>query len=410
MTAVGATREAAGSPEGSRPVSPTARDVVRRIRFPLALAAFILLAGAAVALLQPHEGPRYLDPTDAGPFGARALAQILAHRGQHVTRVSTAQQAARSATASTTVVITGSAFLDRRALAALGRIRGDRMLVEPDQPTLSALAPGIRTAGVFPVTAVDPACGLAAARLAGDADMGGVVLRTPGRGVRTAAHRAWNSQAAAQECYPSRNGASLIRYATGGRTITVLGTGAPLSNGNLADRGNAALALNLLAGNPAIIWLTPGSAVLAAGPGGRRTITDLIPAAADLIVIQLLIAAAVAAVWRSRRLGPLVFEPLPVVVRAAETVEGHGRLYRARRARGRAAQALRAGVVSRLVARLGLPARASPATITAAVSARSGRDIHAVEAMLFGPAPGNDQALVQLASGLDDLEREVRTT
>ena len=48
------------------------------------------------------------------------------------------------------------------------------------------------------------------------------------------------------------------------------------------------------------------------------------------------------ALWQARRLGPVVAERLPVVVRAAETVEGRGRLYRARRARDRAAAALRA--------------------------------------------------------------------
>lgn len=397
-----------GSRQGSLPVSPTARDVARRLRFPLGLAAFILLAGVTGALLQPHAGPRYLDTRDAGPFGARALAQILVHRGQRVVQVSTPQQAARSATASTTIVITGPAFLDRRALASLSRIPGDRMLVEPDGAALRALAPGIRAAGIVPVAAVGPACGLAAARLAGDAEMGGVILRSPARGPTGATSGTWNARAAG-ECYPAVTGASLIRYEAGGRTITVLGTGTPLSNGNLADRGNAALALNLLAGNPAIIWLTPGSAALATGAGGRRAVTDLIPVAADLIAIQLLIAVVLAALWRGRRLGPLVAEPLPVVVRAAETVEGHGRLYRARRSRDRAAQALRAGVAGRLVARLGLPADASPATITAAVAARSGRDAQGVDAMLFGPAPGTDQALVQLASGLDDLEREVRT-
>src|SRR5690606_41722785 len=55
-----------------------------------------------------------------------------------------------------------------------------------------------------------------------------------------------------------------------------------------------------------------------------------------LIVVVVLLAW-----WQGRRLGPLVTEPLPVVVRASETVEGRGRLYRSRRARDRAAEALR---------------------------------------------------------------------
>lgn len=381
---------------GARPVSPTGRDIMRRLRFPLALAAFILVVGVTVVLFQPHAGPRYLDTSDAAPFGARALAQILAHRGQRVVRVTTPQQAARSADANTAIVVTGPAYLDRSELTTLSRLPGDRMLVEPDGPTLRALAPGVQSAGIVPAEVKEPACSLPAARLAGDAEMGGVVLRTATPGARA--------------CYPSPAGNALIRYVTGGRTITVLGTGTPLTNEHLSDRGDAALALNLLAGDPAVIWLTPGPAAVATGSGGRQSIIDLIPVGADLVVIQLLVVAAAAALWRSRRLGPLVTETLPVVVRAAETVEGHGRLYRSRRSRDRAADALRAGVADRLSARLGLHKGADPATITAAVAARSRRNAHDVHDVLFGPVPGTDQALVQLASSLDDLEREVRTT
>ena len=244
----------------------------------------------------------------------------------------------------------------------------------------------------------DPVCGLAAAQLAGDADMGGVELRASA------------AVPGAQQCYPVQDAPSLIRYVTGGRTITVLGTGTPLTNGSLADRGNAALALNLLAARPAVVWLTPGTAVLGTAGGGQTSLNRLIPWAAYLVAIQLAFAVVATAIWRARRLGPLVTEPLPVVVRAAETVEGHGRLYRSRHSRGRAAEALRGAVIDRLVPRLGLAAGADPATIAAAVAARSGRDVAAVHAQLYGPAPDTDTALVQLAGNLDTLESEVRKT
>ena len=65
------------------------------------------------------------------------------------------------------------------------------------------------------------------------------------------------------------------------------------------------------------------------------------------------------ALWRGRRIGPLVAEELPVVVRASETVEGRGRLYRSRRARDRAAQALRTATLQRMLPRLGLGADTS---------------------------------------------------
>src|SRR5690606_20082343 len=121
-----------------------------------------------------------------------------------------------------------------------------------------------------------------------------------------------------------------------------------------------------------------------------------------LIVVVVLLAW-----WQGRRLGPLVTEPLPVVVRASETVEGRGRLYRSRRARDRAAEALRTGAVQRLVSRLGLQTSATPSEVTLAVAARSGRDPAAVNHVLYGPVPATDADLVTLAHELDDIERQV---
>jgi len=385
---------------------PTAAGVVRRLAFPLALAALVLLTATAVALLQPHSGAGYLDPHDPGPSGSRALAQLLAHRGENVLRAASVSQAATMATRNTTLVVTSPAFLNRPALAALARLPGDRFLVEPDATALRLLAPGISPGGPAPVTARAPSCGLAAARLAGDADMGGLTLRPTAPGIEL--------------CYPGPSPApsALARYERAGRTVTVLGTGTPLTNAHLAARGNAALALNLLASRPLIVWLTP----LATAVGGKKSLASLIPWPAYLVALQLTVSVIVVAAWRARRLGPLVAEPLPVVVRAAETVEGHGRLYRSRRARDRAADALRTAAIVRLLPRLGLARDCEPATIAAAVAARSarsarsapsavaarsGRDAAAVSAVLFGPVPANDAALVRLADDLDALDREM---
>jgi hypothetical protein len=100
----------------------------------------------------------------------------------------------------------------------------------------------------------------------------------------------------------------------------------------------------------------------------------------------------------------VVAEPLPVVVRAAEAVEGRSRLYRAARARGTAADALRAGTRDRVVRRLGLSVDTGRAGVVDAVSWRTGRDPAEVDALLYGAAPGEDAALVRLADDLSALE------
>ncbi|NUT39882.1 MAG: DUF4350 domain-containing protein, partial [Thermoactinospora sp.] len=108
-----------------------------------------------------------------------------------------------------------------------------------------------------------------------------------------------------------------------------------------------------------------------------------------------------------RRLGPVVAEKLPVIVRAAETVEGRGRLYRARRARQRAAESLRAGTIDRLTPRLGLASGAGTHELVAALAGRVREDPQMVGAALYGPPPTDDAGLVALAGYLDSIERQV---
>jgi hypothetical protein len=112
------------------------------------------------------------------------------------------------------------------------------------------------------------------------------------------------------------------------------------------------------------------------------------------------------ALWRGRRLGRVVEEPLPVVVRAAEAVEGRGRLYRAAGARGPAAEALRAGVRERTGVLLGLPPADRGALVTRA-AARTGRDPAALDVLLYGAPPADDAGLVRLADALRAFEREL---
>ena len=125
------------------------------------------------------------------------------------------------------------------------------------------------------------------------------------------------------------------------------------------------------------------------------------------VALQLLLVTGVAIVWRARRLGALVPEPLPVVVRAAETQEGRARLYRQARARGRAAATLRTTTLRRLAARLATGQGATPDQVITLLAEATGRDPAGLGRLLLGPAPESDAALVALADDLDTLEREL---
>ena len=92
-------------------------------------------------------------------------------------------------------------------------------------------------------------------------------------------------------------------------------------------------------------------------------------------------------------------EPLPVVVKAIETTQARGRLYRKARDRPHAAEALRQATRTRAATRLGLAGPTDPLLVSEV-------------AALLGPGmlPGTDQDLIMLARGLAELDREVRRT
>ena len=100
---------------------------------------------------------------------------------------------------------------------------------------------------------------------------------------------------------------------------------------------------------------------------------------------------------------------MPVVVRAAETVERHGRRYPAAGARDRAARALRAPTLRRLRLLVRLDATAGPGDVADQVAWLTGAPAGRVLGLLDGPDPADDAALVLLAADLDALERRVRS-
>ncbi|SEG66569.1 hypothetical protein SAMN05444920_103807 [Nonomuraea solani] len=378
----------------SSSTSPTARSTWRSSRLFVLLGALVVLAAVLGVLLRPDQGPsRPLDPADTSFAGSKALAELLRDRGVTVDRVDSAQAAAgKAGTGDRLLLITDTTFIDEFGLA---EVPGDRLIVG-DVLGMELLAPGVRTEpGQARTRSREPECGLPAATAAGSAHLGGAIMRGP---------------SGSTGCYPADDGHTLVRFANPeGGVTTVVGDGSFMSNQRLAEDGNAALALNLIGTGKAVTWLvrpeTPPAARLPGEEG--KSMYELMPGGIRWAIYMAIIALAVTVYWRGRRLGPVVTEKLPVIVRAAETVEGRGRLYRARRARERAADALREGTIDRLTPRLGLGSGAGRHEIVAALAARTAQDAQDVGAALYGPAPGDDAGLVGLATYLETLERQV---
>jgi Domain of unknown function (DUF4350) len=388
----------------STAASPTARQVWTRARGIVLALVFLLAAAVVIAAIRSTERHGSLDPRSADPYGSRAVAELLADRGVD-TRVVTTLDEARSATGpDTTLLIAVPDLLTHRQQSQLhsatATSEGRTLLVAPGSWSVERLAPGVVADPAISLeSTLSPDCALPAAQRAGTADTGGI--------------RYTVTQPGYDECYPSERLPTLVRLpaASGDGDTVVLGAPDILYNDTLDEQGNASLALQLLGSRPHLVWYLPSlSDPTATDPGEEKGFLDLLPSGWLWGTLQLFFAAALAALWRARRLGPLVPEKLPVAIRASETVEGRARLYRKANARDRAAAALRSSTRTRLAPLVGVHVTQAhaPEALLPALSAHLRGDGQTLHSLLFGPPPRDDAALVALSDRLDALEREVR--
>jgi Domain of unknown function (DUF4350) len=373
-------------------VGPTVVQRWRSARWVLlALVVIVGVATLSTVLTAPRPGGP-MDPESTSPEGARALVTILRERGVDVIAADDIAAVERAARPDTLILVAQTFHLfDDDLLRRLAALPGDRLLVEPVSRTREALAPQIRLGGATKLGENKPDCDIREATRAGEVQFG----------LSDAYDAA--GDVPVTRCY----GGALVRYRDNGREVTVVSTGGFMTNSGLLKDGNAALAMNLAGSHQRVIWYAPQHSEDNGESTGGATPFDLMPDQVIWIFLQLCLGVALLALWKGRRIGPLVAEQLPVVVRASETVEGRGRLYRSRRARDRAAEALRTATLQRMMPRLGLGHDAEPTAVARAVAERCGLDPQTVAHTLFGPPPANDPDLVNLAHELDDIERQV---
>ncbi|WP_084029105.1 DUF4350 domain-containing protein [Mycobacterium avium] len=351
------------------------------------LLVLAVIAGVDAYLSAPRPGTR-MDAASTDPDGAHALVALLRDGGVDVVVADHIADVESAARPDTLILVAQSQYLADSVLDRLARIRSDLLLVEPTSEARKALLPGVRISGTSGFDS-DPDCTLREAVRAGSVRFG-----------RATTYESEDGRAMTR-CYDG----ALIRFRDGGRAITAVGSTDFMTNGSLLQAGNAALAMNLAGGRPRLVWYAPH--FVEGESSSKATVLDLIPANVYWVVGQLAVVVLLVAVWRGRRPGPLVAEELPVVVRASETVEGRGRLYRSRRARDRAAAALRTAALQRLTPKLGLAGGATPEAVVSTAAQRTGSDPGWVSYHLFGPPPTTDHDLLQLARALDDIERQV---
>jgi hypothetical protein len=380
-------------------------------------AVLVIAAVVAIALLALLSGGSdgagtVADPGSSRRSGSRALAQVLRQQGVdvEVVRSITGLESAR-VDPSTSVVVGSFDFLGEAAAqrTAQHASRARRIvLLEPSDLALEDLG--------IPLTST------ARTSVPMSAQCTSEVAEPDDRIEATATfYRSTSSidgdgpamPAGATGCFADEDGSSavVVLPAESARPETViLGSTESVINAKVSEESHAAMGLRALGATSRLVWYLPDVTDLAVPDSGGeylpsdRAVPEWFVPGAVLVAF----AFVVLAMARGRRLGRIVAEPLPVVVRAVETTEARGRLYRRASDRARAADSLRGGARTRLAARLGLPRHSPADAVVGAVARATDRDPTDVRALLYGAAPVNDSDLVLLAEQLAQLEENVR--
>ncbi|MDR6989005.1 hypothetical protein J2Y66_003513 [Paenarthrobacter nitroguajacolicus] len=354
-----------------------------------------LVAFLAVSSVSGTKDPRPLSSRNPAPDGAMAVAEILGRHGVSVTTTDTlvdTKDALADRRGSTVLLYDPRGFLDETQLQNILDAADRVVLVKPRLRTLTGLGQGFRPGGVVPeaTKVLEPGCDQEDAVAAGRVSAQGSIY------------------SGTVVCYsPSGNGSGLYAASDDGRVV-VLGSTDLVDNQHLVSEGNAALALRTLGSNANLVWYLPGVGDLAA-TDSTPTLNELAPRWLAFVGPWLGIVVVLAIAWRGRRMGPLVFEPLPVVVKAAETAEGRARLYQDSRAVGRAADNLRAGTLARLARHFNLGRDATREAIVDASAQRLDRPATDVRFVLIDFRPENEGQLVQWAQEIEHIEQEATT-
>ncbi|MEU8231171.1 DUF4350 domain-containing protein [Actinoplanes sp. NPDC048967] len=425
----------------------------RWLRFVLPLvvvAGLATMTGVAHVVQQPDPtDASFLSPTSDEGDGARLLADALTSAGVRITVHRSSLDALADAEVGgpvtlfvTTPELMHPSYLPR--LAALPeQVRV--VMVAPGQDQLTAAGLSVPVGGPrWTATAPQPGCSTDYVNAAGPA----AVQRL----------RYDVSAYQAVRCYND----GLVEFRSERVAMTLVGAADPFRNDRADEHGNRALARGLLARDPAVIWLDlherepdpddsagrptepqqpdPGTDDHQGDDSGERPDGDLpdeeptgepqdggeadstqgggngvsdsplaraFPPAVWATLALLALAALALAAASARRLGAPVAEPLPVRVRAAETVRGLGGLYQRAGARSTSLATLQGAARARLAEHYGLPADVPADEVAERVAATVGQPVLEVRHMLSGGVEDSDEELARAATTVQNLVRFV---
>lgn len=346
----------------------------------------ILLAvvlGGVLLLGAPDDDGPPLSPSGTGPLGTRALVLFLESLGAEV-EVSRATPGPDDDVA---LVLADDLGDDRRDALVDWVADGGRLVVADPSSPLTGLAP----APIGPLDSLDTSCDIPALADVEEVDpVGGLVFEL---------------RPQVDGCFLADDGSAFVAVADAGAgTVVAIGGAGGFTNGTIDSADNGLLAAALLAPSSGtrVAFVQPPL------PGdGEEGLFDLVGDGVRAALWQLVVAFAIYALWRARRLGRPVLEPQPVELAASELVVAVGNLLQQAGRSDQAGGVLRDDVRRRLAERLGLSSSMPPEVVAEVAAERTGIPVERLRAVLVpGPVAGDD-GLVRLATEAETLRAEV---
>jgi hypothetical protein len=364
------------------------RGSSRRLLLWLAIGVGLVLV--ALAAGGPNSATRDLDPASTSATGTKALSLLLGEAGAEVNVRSSAPDAATDVAVLLSDTTSPAMTDDLRRWVE----QGGTLVVADPRSSFDPTASG--TTELLGLVQISLPAGDCRIEPLANIDR----IAPSGEGVR------FSVPETSSGCFTDDSGAAFaVDTPTGRGHIVALGSPTVFVNQALTRDDNAVLAVDLMAPRPGtrvtILWGMSG------GDSRDRSVSDLISIGVRLAFLQLIVAFAVYAWWRARRLGPPVLEPQLVQIGGSELVVAVGNLLQQTHDPDRAARLLRADLRRRLAERMGLPPSASAAVIAEVTAARSDVDQDRIARAVSDIPIRTEDELLDLARDIDIIRTEV---
>lgn len=374
----------------------------------IALIVAIWLAVMVWISMQPARTDGSLGLDDQTDDGAAALTSVLTDHGITVRPAQSMTQLRSELQSNPDATVLFHDKYQAMATASYERLAELAELVPADQRVFAGVTPtqqldlidGVydtRTFGFIDNLEADQSCRLPAAQEAGSigAVRQGVVIDDAAHGCFAVVDE---STGQAEPAYA---------YAQSPEGSIIFADWRMLSNAGLYDNGTATLALWSLGQSDTVIWFQPDFQFDPDTDGQLSPVQ--LPDWARMGIVWAVIVAGIWLLYRGRRTGPVVVEPLPAEVPAAETTVGRGRMYAKTKQRQHALATLQQASLARLARLLRLGAQAASDAVLNETAVQL--NVSRTELQQLYALPTDElttQQLVAWANQLQDLEHQVR--